>query len=85
VTAPSGPVSPDLGFRQPGENVPSRVAIRITRTHRDYRKMRMYRRQQLRNCGSGAAVVGHLEQIRLRLLLGHSLLGVSFRVSFQQN
>jgi hypothetical protein len=45
----------------------------------------MYRCQQLRNRGSRAAVVRHFEQVRLRLLLGESLLRSSFRIPFQQS
>ncbi len=46
--------------------------------------MGMDRGQQLRDGGSCAAMVRHLEQVCLRLLLSDSLLRFSLGVSFQQ-
>ena len=46
--------------------------------------MRVHSGQQLRSRGSRASVVSYLEQIRVRLLFGKSLLRPSFRIAFQQ-
>src|ERR1700690_2908650 len=62
-----GPVSQHVGFTQSSKNFFPRMSISIARSHRNHSEPGMHPFQQQRNGGCCAAVVRHLEQVRLRL------------------